>query len=86
MCLTPVTKGTRVKKIFWYVEDISECQTGLVAQLWVAQQFLEEGLSDWLSGVHPQPLGSSVPGHHLTVQILSGLPVGSRCSWSVLFQ
>lgn len=60
------------------LEDISEGQTCFVAEVWVAHQFLEEGLSDWLSGVGPQPLRSSVPGHHLTVHILSGLPVASR--------
>lgn len=59
------------------MEDISEGQTGFVAEVRVGHQFLKEGLSDWLSGVDPQPLRSSVPGHHLTVHILSGLPVGS---------
>lgn len=60
------------------MEDIGEGQTGFVAELWVAHQFLEKGLSDWLSGVGPQPLGGSVPGNHLAVYILSGLPVASR--------
>lgn len=59
------------------MEDISEGQTGFVAEVRVGHQFLKEGLSDWLSGVDPQPLRSRVPGHHLTVHILRGLPVGS---------
>lgn len=67
------------------LEDISEGQTGFVAEVRVSHQFLEERLSDRLSGVNPQPLRSSVPGYHLAVDISSGLPVGQsklkrRCS------
>lgn len=57
------------------MEDISEGQTRFVAEVWVAQQFLEKGLSDGLSGADPEPLRSSVPGYYLTVHILGGLPV-----------
>lgn len=60
------------------MEDIGEGQTGFVAEVWLVFQFLEQRLSDWLSGADPQPLRSSVSGNHLTVHILSGLPVESR--------
>lgn len=60
------------------VEDISEGQTSFVAEVWVPRQFLEKGLSDGLPGVDPQPLWSSVPGYHLTVHVLGGLPVEPR--------
>lgn len=60
------------------MEDISEGQTSFVAEVWVAHQFLEKGLSDRLSGADPEPLRSSVPRHHLTVHILGVLPVKSR--------
>lgn len=60
------------------LEDIGEGQTGFVAEVGVSHQFLEERLSDWLSGVNPQPLRSGVPGYHLAVDISSGLPVGQR--------
>lgn len=60
------------------MEDISEGQTSFVAEVWVAHQFLEKGLSDGLSGADPEPLRSSAPRYHLTVHILGGLPVKSR--------
>lgn len=59
-------------------EDISEGQTSFVAEVWVAPQLLEKGLSDGLSGVDPEPLGGSVPRYHLTVHILGGLPVKDK--------
>lgn len=49
-----------------------------MAEVWVAHQVLEKGLSDRLSGADPEPLRSSVPRYHLTVHILGGLPVKSR--------
>lgn len=58
------------------VQDISEGQTGFVAEIGVARQLLEEGLPDGFSGVHPQPLRSGVPSHHLAIHVFSGLPVG----------
>lgn len=60
------------------MEDISEGQTSFVAEVWVAPQFLEKGLSEGLSGADPEPLGSSVPGYHLAVHILGGLPVKAQ--------
>lgn len=60
------------------LEDIGEGQTGFVVEVGVSHQFLEERLSDWLSGVNPQPLRSGVPGYHLAVDISSGLPVEQR--------
>lgn len=56
------------------MEDISEGQTGFVAELRLPHQLLEERLPDWLSGVDPQPFRSGIPRNHLTVHILSGLP------------
>lgn len=60
------------------MEDIGEGQTSFVAEIWVAHQLLEEGLSDRFSGAGPEPLRSSVPGYDLTVHILGGLPVQTK--------
>lgn len=49
-----------------------------MAEVCVAHQFLEKGLSDRLSGANPKPLRSTVPRYHLAVHILGGLPVKSR--------
>lgn len=49
-----------------------------MAEVWVAHQFLEKGLSDGLSGTDPELLRSRVPRYHLTVHILGGLPAESE--------
>lgn len=49
-----------------------------MAQIRVANKLLEEGLSDGLARVQPQPLGSGVARHHLPVDVLCRLPAESR--------
>lgn len=56
------------------VEDISEGLTGFEAQVGVSQQLLQQRLSDRFPGVGPEPLRSRVPGDHLAVHVLGGLP------------
>lgn len=58
------------------LQDIGEGQTGLVAEVGVSQQLLQQRLPDWLSGVKPKLLGGRVPGHHLAVDVPAGLPEG----------
>lgn len=56
------------------LQDISEGQAGLVAEVGVSQQLLQQRLPDGLLRVKPQLLRGGVPGHHLAVDVPAGLP------------